>query len=524
MDKGYFAFVLHAHLPFVRHPEEERILEELWLYEAISETYLPLLRVFDRLEKDGIPFKLTLSISPTLLAMLEDELLQDRYVTHLERLLELAEKEALRTGGDAQFHPLALMYRDMYGAARRDFVDLYGKRILKGFSFFMKRGRLEIITTAATHAYLPLYEMYPETVRAQVQIAAQSHCRAFGKVPRGFFLPELGYYPGVEDILKESGFTYFFVAAHGVLFVPGCPRRGIYAPLACPNGLAAFGRDIASANALWSSREGYPGDFSYRDFYRDIGFDLPLDYVAPYLRAQRGSTGFKYYAVTGQTDQKVPYAIAAARKKIEEHADNFIYSRLLQIKKLGGTLDRPPLIVSPYDAELFGHWWFEGPEWIETLCRKLAKTEELQMIFPQEYLAKYPENQRARPVFSSWGNKGYSEVWLDGSNDWIYRHIHKAVERMGELARRYPDEKGLKERALNQAAREVLLSQASDWPFIMHAGTTVPYAVRRVREHLASFTNIYDALSSGTVSTEWLTKLERQNNIFPEMDYRIFGG
>jgi 1,4-alpha-glucan branching enzyme len=524
MNKGYLAFVLHAHLPFVRHLEDEKVLEELWLYEAISETYLPLLRVFDRLEKDGIPFKLTLSVSPTLAAMLEDELLQDRYVRHVEMLLELAEKEVRRTEGDSQFYPLALMYHRMYDAARRDFVDRYGKRILKGFSYFMKKGRLEIITTAATHAYLPLYEMYPETVRAQVQIAAQSHCRVFGKAPRGFFLPELGYYPGVENILKESGISYFFVAAHGVLLVPGCPRRGLYAPLVCPGGPAAFGRDIASANALWSSREGYPGDFSYRDFYRDIGFDLPLDYVGPYLRAERGATGFKYYAITGQTDQKVPYVIDAARKKIEEHADNFIYARLLQIKKLAGIMDRPPLVVSPYDAELFGHWWFEGPEWIETLLRKLAKTEELQMVFPQEYLAKYPENQKAQPVFSSWGNKGYSEVWLDGSNDWMYRHLHKAVERMGELVRRYPDEKGLKERALNQAAREILLSQASDWPFIMHAGTTVPYAVRRVREHLASFTNIYDALSSGTVSTEWLTKLERQNNVFPELDYRIFRG
>ncbi|MCL1818428.1 MAG: DUF1957 domain-containing protein [Spirochaetaceae bacterium] len=522
MDKGYLAFVLHAHLPFVRQPDDENFLEELWLYEAISETYLPLLRVFDRLEKDGVPFKLTLSVSPTLAAMLEDELLSERYVRHIDRLVELAEKEVLRTENDARFHPLALMYRELYTSARKDFVETYGKRLLRGFDFFMKKGRLELITTAATHAYLPLYTMYPETVRAQARIAVQEFCRTFGKTPRGFFLPELGYYPGVEDILKEEGFTYFFVAANGVLSVPGSPQRGVYAPLLCPNGLAAFGRDTASANALWSAREGYPGDFSYRDFYRDIGFDLDLDYVGPYLRTERGATGFKYYAVTGQTDEKVPYDILAARKKIEEHADNFIYARLLQVKKLSGIMDRPPLMVCPYDAELFGHWWFEGPAWIEALLRKLARQEELRMVFPQEYLEKYPGNQQAQPVFSSWGNKGYSEVWLGGSNDWIYRHIHKAVERMGELARRYPNEKGLKERALNQAAREVLLSQASDWPFIMHAGTTVAYAAQRVKEHLENFTTIYDALSSGVVSPEWLTRQEKQHNIFPELDYRLF--
>lgn len=522
MEKGYLSFVLHAHLPFVRHPENDNFLEELWLYEAISETYLPLLRVFTRLENDGIPFKFTLSVSPTLTAMLEDELLQDRYVRHLDKLLELADREIKRTEGDPRFHPLALMYRDMYEAARRDFTGIYGKKILRGFMFFMQKGHLEIITTAATHAFLPLYEMYPENIHTQVQAAVQSHCRVFGKTPKGFFLPELGYYPGLENILKEAGLNYFFVAAPAILFIPAGPQRGAYAPLCCPNGLAAFGRDTASAHALWSDREGYPGDFSYRDFYRDIGFDLPPDYVAPYLRSERGATGFKYYAITGQTDQKIPYDIAAAKKKIAEHADNFIYNRLLQIQKLNGKLDRPPVFVSPYDAELFGHWWFEGPEWLETLCRKLAGGGELRMVFPQEYLSEYPSSQVAQPVFSSWGNKGYSEVWLDGSNDWIYRHIHKAIERMGELVRRYPDEKGLKERALNHAAREVLLSQASDWPFIMHAGTVVPYAVQRIREHLANFTKIYDSLSSGTVSTEWLTALEKRNNIFPEMDYRIF--
>ena len=524
MSQGFLAFVLHAHLPFVRNPEHKRFLEENWLFEAISETYLPLLRVFDRLEKDGIPFKLTVSVSPTLAAMLEDELLQDRYIKHLERLIELAEKEVDRTRGDAQFHPLALMYRELFTANRKDFVETYGKRLLKGFDFFLKKGRLELITSCATHAYLPLYEMYPETVRAQVQIAVQSHCRLFGKPPNGFWLPEFGYHPDVEEILKEAGIRYFFTAAHGILFVPDRPEHGVYGPLSCPNGLAAFGRDPASANAIWSSEEGYPGDFSYREFYRDIGFDLPLEYVAPYIHDGdfRICTGFKYYAVTGRTDQKVPYNIGAAKKKIDEHAENFIYNRLKQIRKLGEFMDKPPIISCPFDAELFGHWWFEGPEWIESLFRKLAQHSGLEAVFPTDYLKAYPRNQKAQPVFSSWGNKGYSEVWLDGSNDWVYRHTHKAVERMSELVDRYPNEKGLKGRALNQAAREVLLSQASDWPFIMHTGTTVSYAVSKVKEHLGNFLRIYDALCSGVVSTEWLTKLERKNNIFPDIDYRIF--
>ncbi len=524
MSKGYLSLVLHAHLPFVRHPEHEKFLEELWLFEAISETYLPLLRVFERLELDGVPFKVTLSVSPTLTAMLEDELLQERYLRHLDGMIELGDKEVRRTAEDSRFSGTARMYRDLFAENRRDFVDKYGKRIIKGFDFFQKKGRIELITTSATHAYLPLYEPYPETLRAQVQLAVQSHYRVFGTPPKGFWLPELGFVPGLEEYLKEAGLRYFFVATHGVLFADDKPKNGVYGPLVCPNGLAAFGRDLASANAVWSSDEGYPGDVAYRDFYRDIGFDLPLDYIGPHIHEGdlRIYTGFKYYAITGRTDDKKPYEPDAALRKTREHAENFIYNRLKQIKRLEEFMDRPPVFTCPYNAELFGHWWFEGPSWIESLFRKLQGTAEIEAIFPSDYLKNHPDNQVAAPAFSSWGNRGYSEVWLDGTNDWIYRHTHRAVERMIELVERYPNEKGLKARALNQAAREVLLSQASDWPFIMHTGTTVTYASRRLKEHLGNFTRIYDALSSGAVGTEWLTRLERKNNLFPDMDYRIF--
>jgi 1,4-alpha-glucan branching enzyme len=438
--------------------------------------------------------------------------------------MELGEKEIRRTAGDEHFHPLARMYRDFFAENFRDFVEKYGKRIVKGFDYFQKKGRLELITSCATHAYLPLYEAYPEAVRAQVQLAVQSHYRVFGTPTKGFWLPEFGYYPGLENHLKEAGARYFFVATHGILFADDRPKNGVYGPLSCPNGVVAFGRDLASANAVWSSEEGYPGDFSYREFYRDIGFDLPLDYIGPYIQDGnlRICTGFKYYAITGKTDDKTPYVPEAARRKTEEHAQNFIYNRLKQIKRLGEFMDRPPLITCPFDAELYGHWWFEGPAWLEVLFRKLRETDEIEAIFPSDYMKAHPENQTSVPAFSSWGNKGYSEVWLDGSNDWVYRHTHRAVERMTELVERYPNEKGLKGRALNQAAREVLLSQASDWPFIMHTGTTVPYANRRLTEHLCNFTKIYDALCSGAVSTEWLTKLERKNVVFPDIDYRIF--
>ena len=186
-------------------------------------------------------------------------------------------------------------------------------------------------------------------------------------------------------------------------------------------------------------------------------------------------------------------------------------------------MDRPPVIVAPFDAELFGHWWFEGPQWIESLIRKMEKEKNtIKMVTPSDYLALHSSNQVSTPSFSSWGNNGYAEVWLEESNDWIYEHIHKAAERMTELARQFPAAKGTVKRALNQAARELLLAQSSDWAFIMKTGTTVPYAVKRTREHIHNFTTLYHSLLKEEINEEWLITLEKKNNIFQDMSYIVF--
>jgi 1,4-alpha-glucan branching enzyme len=525
MNSGYLILVLHAHLPFVRHPEEGSFLEETWLFEAIAETYLPILRVLNRLEADGVPFKLAFSISPTLTAMLQDELLQNRFITYCERMIDLAAREIDRTRDNRLFQAMAQRYRSLHETNLRDFVEKYDRDITRGFDYHYKRGRIEILASAATHAYLPLYVQHPPAIRAQIQVGMEAHARAFGKAARGFWLPELGYAPGLEEYLGDQGIGYTLVATHGLIFGEKRPNAGVYAPVTCPNGVAVFGRDHASTNAVWSSDEGYPSDISYRDFYRDIGHDLPLEYIGPYLPEGRirMNTGFKYHAVTGKTDQKLPYDPDAAARKVGEHAENFIYNQRKRVQRLGRLMERPPVIVSPFDAELFGHWWYEGPAWLEAVIRGVAKSDVLSLVTPIEYLKTHPTHQVSTPAFSSWGTKGYSEVWLDGSNDWIYPHVHKAIERMAELVERFPKEGGLKKRALNQAAREVLLSQASDWPFIMRAGTAVPYAVRRVKDHIGNVSHVYDALSRGTIGTEWLTRVERQHNIFPDLDYRVLG-
>ncbi|MBN1409895.1 MAG: DUF1957 domain-containing protein [Spirochaetales bacterium] len=525
MSKGYLMLVLHAHLPFVRHPEYDKFLEENWLYEAISETYLPLLRVFRHLKEDNIPFRLTLSVSPTLCTMLSDPLLQDRYLNHVKSLVQLAENEVERTAGEPEMNVLARMYLERFTENLTDFTEVYGKNLIKGFKYFQENNSLEIITTSATHCFMPLLQVSPAGVNAQIRTAAETHLDFFGKRSRGIWLPECGYFPGLESYLANNDIEFFMVDTHGILYADKKPKYGVFAPLCCPNDIAVFGRDPETSRSVWSSEHGYPADPVYREYYRDIGFDLPLDYIRPYIHDNdiRINTGIKYWAITGKTNHKVPYNQEKARAKVSEHADNFIYMRLKQLEKITPIMDRPPVIVSPYDAELFGHWWFEGPQWLETLIRKLAvQQDSLKMITPTDYLIDFPENQVATPSFSSWGNNGYAEVWLENSNDWIYPHIYSSLEFMERLAKQFPQESGFRRRALNQAVRELLLSQASDWAFIMKMGTMVPYAVKRTREHIYNFNRLYKSLLRNELDINWLIAIENKNNIFPKIDYRIF--
>ena len=526
MEKGYLSIVLHAHLPFVRHPEHDDFLEEDWLYEAITETYIPLLNAFDSLVRDGVYFRLTMSMTPTLIGMLTDPLLQDRYLRHIGKLIELSEKEVERTRWQPEFHTLARMYRERFNNARYVFLNKYNKNLVDAFKKFQDSGHLEIITCAATHGFMPLMELNPQAVRAQIGIAVQNYEKHLGRRPNGIWLPECGYYPGLDDILKEFGIKFFFTDSHGILYASPRPKYGVFAPVYCKSGVAAFGRDLESSKQVWSAQEGYPGDYRYRDFYRDVGFDLDYEYIRPYLHDDgiRTHVGMKYYRITGVTDHKMPYDREAAMSAAADHAGNFMFNREKQVEYLESIMGKKPIIVSPYDAELFGHWWYEGPDWLEFLFRKIHFDQDtVRTITPSEYLQENPVNQRSTPSFSSWGHKGYSEVWLEDSNDWVYRHLHTAAQRMVDLARTHDGGADwLTERALNQASRELLLAQSSDWAFIMRTGTMVQYAVKRTKDHVNRFNAIYDMIINKRVDRTILEDLEYRDNIFPELDYRSY--
>lgn len=524
MEKGYLSLVLHAHLPFVRHPEFPDFLEENWFYEAITETYIPLLKVFNELVSDGVPFRVTMSLSPTLVSMFKDDLLQRRYLKKIESLIELAEKEVERTRWLPEFHEQAHMYLEHFRLCHYWFAEKSRCDLTNSFKELADQGCLEIITCGATHGFIPLM-LNQTAVRAQITTAIQTHYQALGRLPRGIWLPECGYQPGVDEILRQEGIRFFFTDAHGVLHASPRPKYGVFAPIYCPSGVAAFGRDIESSKQVWSANEGYPGDPDYREFYRDIGYDLEYEYLRPYLPSSgiRVQTGIKYHRITGRTHDKQPYNIWAAREKAAIHAGNFMFNREKQIEYLATILDRPPIVVSPYDAELFGHWWFEGPAWLNFLIRKIAFDQKtIKLISPGDYLEMYPRNQVSLPSMSSWGYRGFNEVWLEGSNDWIYRHLHKAADRMVELAISFQNADGDLRRALNQAARELLLLQSSDWAFIMKTGTMVDYAVRRTNVHINRFNKLYDQIKYNRIDPMYLYELEQKDNLFPNLNYQIY--
>jgi 1,4-alpha-glucan branching enzyme len=526
MARGFLSIVLHAHLPFVRHPERTDVLEELWLHEAITGTYLPLLQVFEGLVADGVPYRCTVSLSAPLISMMTDDLLKTRYAQHLDKLIELAGKELDRTRPEPHYHRLARMYFDRFQSLRHTWRSHEGD-LVAAFRKLRDAGRLEVITSTATHGFFPLLDRNWAAIRAQVHVAADLYEKHFGGRPPGMWLGECGYVAGVDELLREAAIRYFFVDTHALLFAEPAPVYGPYAPVYCRSGVAAFARDVESSVQVWSAKEGYPGDPHYRDFYRDIGYDLPMGYIGPYVHPEghRIYTGIKYHAITHEKlHDKWVYDPDIARTRAGEHAAHFRVNRQRQVEHLAANMDRPPIVVSPYDAELYGHWWYEGPQFLNDLFRQLHYDQDsVETITPGDYLKRHPTNQVVTPCASSWGKSGYSEYWLNESNAWIYRHLHAAAERMVELARRFPHAQGATARALNQAARELLLAQSSDWAFIMTTGTMVPYAERRTNEHVLRFTRIYEGLLAGGVDEAWLRDVESKDNIFPDVDYRLYG-
>lgn len=509
---------LHAHLPDCRRPDHPASLEETWFIEALVECYLPLVRMLDRLIADRVPFGLTLSLSPTLICMLQDPALLKRSVERIRRTIELASRDA-ETANDPH-RSVALWHAAFYN----EMLDLFEQRcvgdLLAVLKEFQEQGTIELATTAATHAILPFYQAHPSTVRAQIGIGIDTFHQAMGATPSFFWLPECAYYPGLDHILAEFGVRAFGLESHGVLKA-NPPAPDLHRPIACESGLRAMGRAPDFSQLVWSAQDGYPGNPAYREFHRDRINELAESEIVRWLDgySTRLPSGLKYWRVTGPQEEKKWYDPASAHAQANIHARDFV-QRLKQISENEG------IWFIPFDAELFGHWWFEGPLWLEAVFRHLAaETESRMQAYPvTKAVLGASDPFPSRPATSSWGEAGDFSFWINEDTAWIFPRLIEATGRFDHVLSKHAsaDPDSLQGRTLRQAARTLLLAQSSDWPFLLKANTSTRASRDWIEGLLGRFSMLCKALEMRAMNEDPLAHCEAADACFPHLDLRYF--
>ncbi len=552
MKKGAFTFVLHSHLPYVRKAGRWPHGEEM-LHEAIAETYVPLLNALFDLKDEGCEPYLTIGLTPILLEQLSDPDVLDHFEVYLLEKLTLVEADVSRhkKNGDGHLLYLAQFYLDWYRNILESFAERYGRDLVAAVRQLQDEGNLDVVTSAATHGYLPLMERN-STIYAQLKVGAEAYWRHLGRAPRGVWLPECGYRPafiqsgaykpGLEEFLGELNLGYFFtdtsvvvggrlvgkVAGDVIGPYGGLPKRKLVVraderPEAKQRttmrpyyvhsaNVAVYGRDERTGLQVWSAAHGYPGDFVYREFHR-----------------KDAHSGLQYWRITGaQVDlsQKAFYDPYPAVNQVRMHAEHFVSLIVDEVSNYYEATGKPGIVVSAYDTELFGHWWFEGIVWLKEVLRHLDKNETVELTTAGDYLETHPPEEVITLPESSWGQGGGHWTWMNPDTEWMWPLIHNAELRMEQLVASRPEAEGQMRDVLNQAARESLLLESSDWPFLISTGQAKEYASGRFQQHLARFNHLAAIADSGVVTDtdiRFLTGIADLDNPFPDIDYRIFG-
>jgi 1,4-alpha-glucan branching enzyme len=538
----FFCLVLHSHIPYVlAHGSWPHGMD--WLYEAAAETYMPILDVLERLAAEGIPSGANISFTPVLMDQLKDPAFARGFDEYLRMKAEIASDDRKyfdRTGNSA-LRPLTDHWEGWYLKLLEDFHGRCRGDILEAFRSLQDRGQIEVLTSAATHGYFPLLGR-DESIRQQVRQGLHTYRKYFGRDARGFWIPECAYRPayswkapfgdrepyprlGVDEILGQEGLGYFFVDSHplkggeakGVYLdrFPGLKllweksqdayepagelRRDAYSPcLAHPSRVAFFARDEVSGSQVWSRHMGYPGDGAYLEFHK-----------------KHFPGGMRYWRITSSDADlglKEPYDPARTRLRTEEHANHFV-------SVLGETLNgrSSGAVAALYDTELFGHWWFEGPEWLYAVIRKLAKGPVKPMTaggcldrLPPETVISLPEG--------SWGKGGFHWIWLNDDTSWIWKKIYRIEDEAAALAPRLAR---LDRRVLKQFSREKFLLESSDWPFLVSTWSARDYAENRAAEHFERALTLAGWLREGRALTgadeALLNVFEKEDRLFEEV-------
>jgi 1,4-alpha-glucan branching enzyme len=555
---GAFTFVLHSHLPYARlagrwpHGEE-------WIHEAASETYVPLLNALYDLHDSGTPFHLTIGLTPILVEQLADPDVLDHLDSYLDEKIEAAKSDVERFSEEKHegLTFLANFYVEWFERIKQSFDDRFKRNIVGAFKTLQDEGVIEIITSAATHGYLPLLDR-DSSIYGQIKTGVEAYKRHFGRAPRAIWLPECAYRPayitddgqkrpGIEHFLQELGIGLFFsethtieggqpvgVAAGDAIGPYGEIKRRYVIPVqqAIPqraastlqpyyvsdttagpgaeqhSGVAVMGRDNRTGMQVWSADWGYPGDYDYREFHKKDAI-----------------SGLQYWRVSGariELGQKQLYNPDWAAYKVGEHARHFAWLVADRLQQYHEQTGQYGLIASNYDTELFGHWWFEGIEWIKQVLQGLAENPAVELTSASDFVERHPPSQVLHIPESSWGMGGTHWTWDNHDTHWMWGPIHSAEGRMEALVAQYPDPDADTEDVLNMAARELLLLQSSDWPFLVTTGQAREYAIRRFTRHVERFEALASSLEVGTPDKRLADELFEVDKIYPDIDFRWF--
>lgn len=524
--KKKLCLVIKAGQEWFRHTESETKINAPVLnqfFESISDVYIPFLNILEKFENEENFFCFSLVLPPVLCALLSNEKLQDDYVAWLNNKNILGQKELKRNEGDEQKIKIINEEIERNKRLKIQFVEKYQKKLIPVFKYFMQKGTIELLGTCGTDIFIPHYADLTEIISAQIETGLYSYKKYFGTVPEGFWLPDLGYVPGVEELLKAFGYSYTIVDAQSFLLAENIPQSGTFEPCRIGN-FALFANDYFLKNEFFGEN-GVIYNEVYKNQNLDIGFELDRENLAPVMQegTLRFSTGFKYFNKNFDDENLCVYDKEAARNQVAKDAQKFVQKHNEKLQKACEFLSDKPFVVDvcAFDLERYNRNWYEFVDFIENVILAAKKTDlELSGC---AVLCESPfDFEKIVPHFAAQSGEGYGENFLSSKNCWMTRYIRKACERMIDLAERFPSDSGLKNRLLNLGAQELMLALSSNLANSMNNSDFMEFAERRFKESILAFTNVFDALGSNTVSTEWLTQVESKDSVFPWMNYKIF--
>lgn len=523
---GYLGLILHGHIPWCKKSGTWPAGEE-WLFEAINETYIPILNILRELKENGLKTAITINITPILAEQLADEYMQQRFTEYMENLISRAKNDIKRFENHLDRRRIAEFYLKKFKHVLDTFYHNYYRDILGSFKWLQDEKMVELITCAATHGFLPLFE-YDSGIFSQIQAAVDTHKKYFNSDPKGIWLPECAYRPkeykdgklqeSIDYWLKNSGIEYFFVDSHGILDAEMIEQKNNFGLTTnygynLESSVSVFGRNKKASRQVWDAKIGFPGNEYYREFHK-----------------KDHESGLHYWRITNkdlEKGEKQLYNIEKAKEVVESHAIHFVSLLMKELREFSEKFKTKGLVVSPYDFELFGHWWMEGILWLKIIFEMIQNHEAIEMITISDYISKYKYKfSIIRMGESSWGEGGHFQVWKNPEHGWIWPYINASIKEFENVLEINPNPNNWEKRILQQIARELLLMEGSDWPFLLYTQQAKEYANQRFHHHHQRFNKLIwqakDFNDKNRLSLRDLEEIETIDSCFQNIDINYF--